>query len=259
MGYPLGMSDLPSLLRALGEIAAEAGRVAQQEREHLRLELKPDVSIVTNADRASERFLRDALPSIAPGASVWGEEYGHDGMGEAGIWLVDPVDGTSNFAYGGPLWGNSIALYRDGRIELAAIALPDLGELYVAGRGQGAYRDGQRLTPIPPGPILNHELVAINEDVYLDLGKQATPGKMRRSGAFVIDGAFVATQRYRALIGRGEGLYDAAASILICEELGAESVLLDGEAFVPADYVGGMALTRPWTIRPRLSEPRSAS
>ena len=247
------MPVLPSTLEQLGNIAAEAGRVAQTERANLKLELKADVSIVTNADRAAERFLREALTQLVPGSTVWGEEYGHDGVAEAGTWLVDPVDGTSNFAFGGPLWGNSIALFRNGRIELGAIALPDLGELFVAGLGMGSFRDGIALPPLPNGPILDHELVAINEDVYLDLGKKGTPGKMRRSGAFVIDGAFVATGRYRALIGRGEGLYDAAASILLCRELGAEAINLDGSPIDYLAYAGGAPMSKPWTIRPAIA------
>ncbi|HWD37798.1 MAG TPA: inositol monophosphatase family protein, partial [Fimbriimonas sp.] len=214
--------DRPSLRAAeLGEIVKAAGEVAMQGRGRLVSELKKDGSIVTNADRDVETWLRPRLTELVPGSSVWGEEFGHDGMSEHGLWLVDPVDGTSNFSFGSPLWGVSVALMVEDRIVLGAISLPDLGELYLAEHGQGAFKNGDRIPAIPPGPIRDHELLSYGEGVAKFLGSRKAPGKQRLSGAFVVDGTFTAVQRYRGLIGIRERLYDVAACLAICAELDA--------------------------------------
>ena len=214
-------------LEHLAEIARAAGKIAQSARKTLNVEKKPDGSLVTNGDRDAELFLRRELIQLVPGSNVSGEEFGFENEGENGVWLVDPIDGTSNFSFGSPLWGNSIALYVGGEFRLAAIDLPDLGETYVAQLGHGSFVNEKPLPPIIEGPILPHELVSIGERALRDLGRAAVPGNLRYSGAFVIDGAWVASQRYRGLVGGGEHLYDAAASLLICQELGAVASLTD--------------------------------
>ena len=237
-------------LAELGRLAAEAGALAQAERTRLRRELKPDGSIVTNGDKAVELWLRERLPAFVEGTTVWGEEFGFEDAGPGGRWLVDPIDGTSNYAYGSPLWGVSIALEIGGRLRLGAVCLPDLGESYVAEDGGGAYLDGEPLPPIPPGPIQAHELTSYNEWVLAGVEGEV-PGKQRVSGAFVIDGTFVARQRYRALIGRREKLYDVAACVLLGRELGADVRYVDGASFEERDLLRDEKIGRSWGILPR--------
>jgi len=112
---------LAQLLPKLGDIVSEAGRIAQQARTEPKREIKPDGSIVTNGDRLVEQFLRAELTHLVPGSKVWGEEFGHSAEGEGGLWLVDPVDGTTNYAYGSPLWGVSVALLRGSSLKLGAV------------------------------------------------------------------------------------------------------------------------------------------
>lgn len=240
--------DLKSLLSPLGDLATQAGKIAQKARLQMVREEKPDGSVVTNADREVETYLRDVLPSLVSGTTVWGEEFGFSDPGPNGLWLVDPVDGTTNFAHGSPLWGVSIALWQDG-IALGAIILPDLGELYLSAIGAGVTCNGRTLDPIPVGQVLRRETVGYSESV-MKLGIKI-PGRMRCSGAFVVEGTWVMTQRYRGMVGVREQLYDVAPCLLFADELGAEVRYLDGSPFDRAALLAPVKIERPWIIFPR--------
>lgn len=214
-------------------------------------ELKPDGSIVTNGDREVETYLRGDLATLVEHSTFWGEEFGFAEQGSGGLWVLDPIDGTSNYSYGSPLWGVSIALIVGDRIEAGAVMLPDLDELYLCARGGGVTVNGEPLAPIPPGPIEASELVSYSDYVVKACPRNALPGKMRCSGAFVVDGTFVLRQRLRGLIGLSEKLYDMAACALMAEELGADVRYADGR---PLD-IGALKVDRkiaaPWLIFPR--------
>jgi myo-inositol-1(or 4)-monophosphatase len=214
-------------------------------------ELKPDGTIVTPVDVEVEKLLRRTLVELYPDTNVWGEELGFEEEGEGGLWVVDPIDGTSNFAFGSPLWGISVGLVRDGVIMLGAVFLPDLNELYLAERGRGAFVNGMPLPPIPAGPIRREELVGYDARLLQEFDAKQLPGKMRLSGAFVIDGTFTARQRLRGMIGGGEKLYDAAACILFAEELDAEIRYTDGRPFVIRDLMVDHKIDSSWFIFPK--------
>lgn len=240
------------LTTPLGEIAREAGQIALSIRGSHDTQLKQDGSIVTRADREIEKFLREKLPLLVPGTTVWGEEEGTASPGPNGLWLVDPVDGTSNYAYGSPLWGVSIALYHDGQVQLGAIMLPDLQELYLASRGGGATLNGKALPPIAPGPIRRQELVSYCDDCLRAFGGQL-PGKMRYNGAFVVEAAFVAQGVFRAMISHKANFYDAAAAILIVEELGGEVRHADGTQIDYQRVVAEFSMGAPFVLVPKES------
>lgn len=238
------------LLRELIDLTREARKVALDERTRMVRELKPDGSIVTNVDRAVETYLRRVLPDLVPGSTVWGEEFGFEPEGSEGLWLVDPVDGTSNFAFGSPLWGISVALVRRGEVLTGVIDLPDLDELYSAEKGAGAWVNEELLAPIPAGPIRDEELVSYAERILLRFGSARLPGKMRCTGAFVVEGAFVARQRYRGMLGQGEHLYDVAASVLINQELGADVRYANGDPFDVAALCHPTPIPGAWITFP---------
>jgi histidinol-phosphatase len=109
----------------------------------LHVETKPDLTPVTDADRAVERALRERIARERPGEGVLGEEEGDDG-GDI-RWILDPIDGTKNFSRGIPVWATLIALEREGEIVCGVASAPALGHRWWAARGEGAYRDGERL------------------------------------------------------------------------------------------------------------------
>lgn len=237
------------MLPELERIIRAAGDLAILERGRLDWSLKPDGSIVTNADHMVEEFLRIELPKLVPGTGVWGEEEGIEVAGDNGLWLVDPVDGTSNFTFGSPLWGTTAALIQDGELVLGAVNLPDLDEVVLSARGHGVTRNGQRLEPIAPGPVEKHQLVSCCDGTARLLGHNL-PGKQRCGGAFVVDATFVAGQRLRGMICGGEKLYDAAACILFGQELGADIRYADGEPLDLAERARGGKFAKPWIIFP---------
>ncbi|MBX3097777.1 MAG: inositol monophosphatase [Fimbriimonadaceae bacterium] len=205
----------------LAALMAEAGELAQDERKRLRVEVKADGSLVTQADRAVEEFLIPRLRSLYPAAIV-GEEGGAQGDISGPVWLIDPIDGTSNFWFGVPLWGVSVGLRVDNAIVAGGVILPDLGENYIGIREQGATLNGKALRKLGEGPLQPYELIGFgNTDSVFTHGR-ILGGKMRHLGALVAEAMFVASGRMRAMtIGRAS-LYDAAGSIAVLRELGAE-------------------------------------
>jgi histidinol-phosphatase len=134
----------PELAFAL-ELAALADSLSlpRFRATDLRVETKPDLTPVTDADRSVERALRERVAAARPGEGVAGEEEGDDGGPVR--WIVDPIDGTRNFSRGIPIWATLIALERDGELAVGVASAPALGDRWWAARGGGAWRNGERL------------------------------------------------------------------------------------------------------------------
>ncbi len=225
--------------------------MAQNARRSLAREFKPDGSVVTNGDRLVETYLREVLVELVPSTTVWGEEFGHAEEGSGGLWVVDPIDGTSNYACGSPLWGVSIALVRGDSVVLGVVNLPDLGECFLGAKGHGVTVDGEPMLPIPAGQIGDAEPVGYSDYVIKAFPRDALPGKMRCAGAFVVDGTFVLRQRLRGLVGLSEKLYDIAACVLMAQELGADVRYADGRPFDIEALKEDRKIASPWVIFPR--------
>jgi histidinol-phosphatase len=104
----------------------------------LTVDLKPDATHVTDADRAVERVLRDGIEASRPGDAIFGEEYGTQGGGRR-QWILDPIDGTANYLRGVPIWGTLIALAIDGEPVVGVVSSPALGRRWWGARGHGAW------------------------------------------------------------------------------------------------------------------------
>ena len=122
--------------------AADAATLARFRALDLQVETKPDLTPVSEADKAAEEAIRDLVASSGRGESVLGEEFGDDG-GDA-KWIVDPIDGTKNYVRGLPVWATLLALARDGEVVAALVSAPALGRRWWAARGEGAFADGTR-------------------------------------------------------------------------------------------------------------------
>jgi histidinol-phosphatase len=124
------------------EVADEAAQIALSYfGSDLRVRLKPDRTPVTEADEAIEAMIRERVAARFPGDAVLGEEGGGDGGGSR-RWIVDPIDGTKNFADGVQVWATLLALEVDGDLALGLVSAPALGERYEAVRGRGARLNG---------------------------------------------------------------------------------------------------------------------
>jgi methylmalonyl-CoA mutase, N-terminal domain len=124
---------------------ADSISVPRFRASDLVVETKPDMTPVTDVDRAVEQAIRDMITDLRPADGVVGEEFGADGP-EVARWIVDPIDGTKNYVRGIPVWATLIALEREGQIQVGVISAPALaGRRWWASRGEGAYADRRRI------------------------------------------------------------------------------------------------------------------
>jgi histidinol-phosphatase len=187
---------------------------------------------VTDADRAAERALRERIARDRPDEGVLGEEEGDDGA--AVRWIIDPIDGTRNFSRGVPIWATLIALERDGEIACGVVSAPAMGHRWWAARGQGAFRDGERIRVSEVADLADaavsvtygHELARIEGAVW----------HARALGDFWAH-VLVAEGAVDVAVDARLSLWDYAALLPIVEEAGGRATTLAGEAPSPGEQL----------------------
>lgn len=203
--------------------------------------------LVSFVDRESEQQLMARLADILPGSCFIGEEFNPDSvLGKEPTWIIDPLDGTTNFLHGLPVFAVSVALWDAGDTQLGVVHAPAMQETFTSYRGGGAYLNGKRL--LLEGDVsLSQSLVATgfpyykfdNMEPYLALLSdlmRSTHG-LRRMGSAAIDLAYTAAGRFDAFYEMGLAPWDVAAGALLVEEAlgfvsnfsGGSSVLFKGE------------------------------
>lgn len=225
------------------EKARLAGMEAAARIQQAQAGLKPaDVSQkapgdwVTRFDREVEEDLQEALQHALPQGRFVGEEGGGE-LTDEPAWLVDPIDGTANFARGYPQYAVAIALCVRREPVLGVIVDPSRGEVFTAAAGLGAHLNGQRITCAGarlPGQCLVATVfpkpgAAFMDDYLAEFGRVLkTFGQVRRSGAMALELAYVAAGRVDAFWERGMGAWDAAAGAVLLREAGAVMRAMDG-------------------------------
>ena len=136
---------LPQLEVAIAAVKAAGDVILPYFRTDLRIETKADHSPVTIADRAAEETIIAMLQRHFPTYGVLGEEFGAQPGQEEARWIIDPIDGTSNFIRGIPYFATLLALEQAGEITVGVVYAPACGDLFYAARGQGAFANGERL------------------------------------------------------------------------------------------------------------------
>jgi myo-inositol-1(or 4)-monophosphatase len=226
------------------QTALEAGRVlADKFGRALQVSNKGDIDLVTEADLAAERLIVERIRSYHPRHRILTEESGD--VAEAGDadaeykWIIDPLDGTTNYAHGYPFFCVSIALEQEGRIVVGVVYDPTRDELFAAERGEGATLNGRRLR-VSETDELNRALICTGfpYDVRLrndfarhfrDFIMQAQ--SVRRDGAAALDLAYVAAGRFEGFYEEGLRPWDVAAGVLLVEEAGGRVTDYDGRPF----------------------------
>lgn len=122
--------------------AADTITMGRFRAHDLRVDTKPDLTPVSEADRAAEEKIRALVESSGRGEGVLGEEFGDDNSDVR--WIVDPIDGTTSYVRGIPVWATLLALEREGRVELGLVSAPALGRRWWCERGRGAFANGER-------------------------------------------------------------------------------------------------------------------
>jgi len=231
-----------ALLNVMTAAARKAGRSLKRdfgEVEHLQVSLKGPANFVTAADRRTEEILQAELTKARPGYGFLGEEGGRTaGEDKSHCWIVDPLDGTTNFLHGIPQFAISIGLEREGVIVAGVIYNPANEELFTAERGKGAFLNDQRLR-VAARRRMSEAVVACGlphmgrGDLALFRSEiavvQERVAGLRRFGAAALDLAWVAAGRFDAYWERDLAPWDMAAGILMVREAGGFATDLDGE------------------------------
>jgi myo-inositol-1(or 4)-monophosphatase len=197
-------------------------------------------SIVTNADLESEKIIIRTIQKTYPGHNIISEEFGFIDNGSEFTWVIDPLDGTSNFASKIPWFGVLIALLKNGNPCLAGACLPVQQDLYFSEKGAGSYRNGERIR-VTSAPDLREALVAFDTDYttdesYLDRGlaiarRLISGSRNLRSTNSLVDFLYVAEGKLGACVNLFTKIWDIAAPRLIIEEAGGFMTDIHGEEF----------------------------
>ncbi|PKU23693.1 inositol monophosphatase family protein [Telmatospirillum siberiense] len=236
---PRDITDRQDLMHGL---VKEAGALALQyfrDQTRLQIESKGTQDFVTAADRAVENMLVGRIGEAFPDDAVIGEEGGVRGEASDGraVWIIDPIDGTSNFARGLPFWAVSVALMVGGEIELGWILDPVTGELFSARRGAGCRCDGQ---PARVSDVISPERARINlgftfrrkPEFFLTAIDRMVANKCdwTRLGSAALSLAYVACGRLDGYWAPFVNAWDVAAGICLVKEAGGfVSGFLDGD------------------------------
>jgi len=246
------------LVGLAAEIAREAGELARQRRRegvHLAATKTTLADIVTDADREVEALIRSRLADARPDDGFLGEESDAE-VGRSGItWVVDPIDGTVNYAAGIPAYNVSIAAVR-GTADpetwdtlAGAVFAPALGELFTAARGHGAWLDETRLqvtTDTPAGALLatgfGYDPSTHDGDIATVRRVMPIARDLRRMGAAALDLAYVAAGRLDGYFERGLKPWDFAAGALLVREAGGAVSRFDTATPRPMIIAGGLSV-----------------
>ncbi len=230
-----------ALMNVMIAAARKAGRGLTRdfgEIEQLQVSVKGPANFATSADHRSEETLFRELSKARPGYGFLMEERGVvEGKDKTHRWIVDPLDGTTNFLHGIPLFAISVALERDGELVAALVYNPINDELCTAEKGQGAYINSKRLrvaarktladsviaTGIPHRGRTGH--ARFLAECKTLMGQVAG---IRRTGAATIDLAWVAAGRFDGYAEHGLGAWDMAAGTLLVREAGGHVTDVDG-------------------------------
>lgn len=256
-----------SLLELAVAVANEAGALVEAALRADPEEVTTKTSatdLVTAADRATESLIAERLLAARPGDGFVGEE-GEPVKGTSGVtWVVDPIDGTTNFTYAYPAFCTSIGAELDGDPILGVVHDPVRGQTFAACKGGGATLNRRPITVRPPGPPLAHALVGTGFG-YAPARRAAQGAVLaqvlpevrdiRRAGSAALDLCTVACGRLDAYYERGLQHWDHAAGALIAREAGAWVGTLEG---LPLDAERTVVAARPDLVEPLLALLRAA-
>lgn len=237
-------TSISSFIPAMSGIAREAGSLLMHHfHQGLKIEYKGDADLVTAADRASEALIRERVSQQFPSHDVLGEEQGLKDRGSEYRWYVDPLDGTTNFAHGFPVFAVSLGLEHRSNGEEVRIAGvvydPTRDELFIAEKGKGAQLNGK---PIHVSKVtqLKECLLATgfpshkrhkNPNIFFYHEITLKTHGVRRAGSAALDLCDVACGRFDGFWEFNLNPWDTAAGVLIVEEAGGKVSRFDGSPF----------------------------
>jgi len=220
---------MPSFIDAAVEIAHAAGNLLRYYHEkRVGFELKGEFDLVTEADKASEKLVVERLRQYFPSHSIQAEEGGGGETGSEYRWYVDPLDGTTNFAHGYPVWSVTLALEKAGELVAGVVFDPNRDEMFAAEKGAGSFLNGHRIQVSKTARLAqsltctgfpNHARVG-NPNIYFFYQLAMETHGVRRCGSAAIDLSYTAGGRLDAFWEFGLKPWDLAAGKLLVVEAG---------------------------------------
>lgn len=235
------MGNSQKYLESAVEAALMAGRYQRYRFDsNVAVDMKGDKDLVTEVDRSSEKLIVEHLLSCFPGHTIMAEEGEYPQSGSSLRWIIDPVDGTTNYAHNFPWFCVSIALESAGELLAGVIYNPMNDELFTAAKGGGAYLNGRRLKVSARSPLRDTLLgtgfpydcatdSANNFSSFIAFQKAARG--IRRAGAAALDLAYVAAGRLDGFWELKLKPWDVAAGVLMIREAGGTVSSFDGSAY----------------------------
>jgi len=224
--------DDDQLLRLADEAARSAGRLllGRFRRPATGVDRKSSATdMVSDADREAEGLIRDLLRRERPDDAILGEERGSTAGAGGLLWVVDPLDGTTNYLYGHPTWSVSIACEDDRGARVAVVHHPVAGETFTAVRGRGALLDGVGIR-VSDATDLSRSLIGTGFGYRAEVRAEQARAlveilpavrDVRRAGSAAIDLCWVACGRLDGYYELGVQRWDTAAGVLVAQEAGA--------------------------------------
>jgi myo-inositol-1(or 4)-monophosphatase len=223
--------------------ASSAGKTLSNIYGHVNHVMKKgSIDLVTEADLEAEKIILETIRSNFPEDSILSEESGRQKHTSGRTWLVDPLDGTTNFTHGFPFFAVSIALEIEKEIVLGIVYNPKMDECYEAVRGEGSRLNKSPIN-VSKTSNLNESLLATgfpydihekSEEVINFFGKMVVRAQgIRRPGSAAIDLCYVAAGRFDGFWEQGLNPWDTAAGILIVEEAGGKVTTFEGKPYSP--------------------------
>lgn len=218
-------------------LAASAGRLGLRYFRSigdLKIESKGHQDAVSEADRAVERHIRDAIAAAYPDDGILGEEYGLEGGSSDYIWVIDPIDGTMNFINSIPVWAVVIACVRSSETVIGVIHDPNHNETFAAEKGCGATLDGRSINVVASAELISGTVaIGISNRAAPASAGRVVDGLMQRGGLFARNAsgalglAYVAAGRFLGYCEPHMNAWDCIAGILLIEEAGGRAHAFD--------------------------------
>lgn len=232
-------------MREYLDIAVSAARAAGAlQRERLWLEhdiaFKGESNLVTEVDTACEELIVGVIRSRCPDHDILAEENEYSPLNSSCKWIIDPLDGTTNYAHGFPWFAVSIALEIEGEVQVGVVYHPMMNELFTATKGKGAFLNGDRIHVSRRAPLKNcllatgfpYDRAWDNENNFSNFEKmQMAARAVRRAGAAALDLAYVAAGRLDGYWECKLKAWDVAAGKLLVEEAGGRVTNHGGELY----------------------------
>lgn len=232
---------MDDFLKVAVEAARVAGKIQLERRKHLgKLSYKGNINIVTEVDLLCEEKILAIIKNSFPDHSILAEEKGETRTGSDYKWIIDPLDGTTNYIHDFPCYCSSIALEIKGDLVIGVVYQPVLDELFIAQKGKGAFLNGDKIS-VSKSKLLKESLVATgfaydvhdsdvdNINHFTNFIKRAQA--VRRPGSAALDLCYVAAGRFDGFWELKLYPWDVAAGVLLVQEAGGKITNLEGESY----------------------------